>query len=283
MRIRMKRFAVLLGTSLALALTTAGPTAAQVSGWSEGPGAILDNTYEGFVDQPANGALLPTTGSFQVKGWFVDKTAQGWAGADNVQVFLGTMDAGGRMIAQASFAQNRPDVAAAEGNPYWAASGFSAVVPASAVPAGTQTLSVYVHTAAKGWWHRQVTVTGGGSGAVGSAPIGVGGPPQVTILNPTEGTNVSAKGGSSYTITGTATDPTAGPGAIDVVDVWIFGERNSGGGRELGTTTVQSDGSWSLTFVPTRFTSTHTNIYVYAHSKATGLETQVLRGFNIVG
>ena len=58
----------------------------------------------------------------------LDHTAQGWAGADDVQVWLGTMDGGGRMLAKASFAQNRPDVGAATANPYWSASGFGAGV-----------------------------------------------------------------------------------------------------------------------------------------------------------
>jgi Big-like domain-containing protein len=110
-----------------------------------------------------------------------------------------------------------------------------------------------------------------------------GGPPQLSIGNPLEGSNVSASGGKSYTITGAVTDPVAGAGAIDSVEVWIFGEKNTRGATNLGTATVLSDGSWSLTFLPTRFTSTHTNIYVYAHSKATGLETVASRGFNIVG
>jgi hypothetical protein len=114
-------------------------------------------------------------------------------------------------------------------------------------------------------------------------PRPVGAPPQVTILNPIEGQNVSAKGGALYTISGTATDPSAGPGAIDTVDVWIFGERNTAGATNLGTVTPQSDGSWSLSFQPTHFTSTHTNISVYVHSKATGLESTAARGFNIVG
>ncbi|HEX8966606.1 MAG TPA: hypothetical protein VF937_01915 [Chloroflexota bacterium] len=278
----MKRFFPLMGASLALALSMIVPAAAQASGWIPGPGAILDNTYDGFIDQPTSGATIPASGSFLVSGWFVDKTAQGWAGADNVQVFLGTMDGGGKMIASALFAQSRPDVAAAEGNPYWTPSGFVASIPGSAVPAGAQTLSVYVHTGGKGWWYKQVAVTGGGSGAGVSAPT-AGGPPQITIGNPTEGQNVSAAGSSSYTITGTAIDPSGGPGTIDSVDVWIFGERNASGATELGTATVQSDGSWSLSFVPTKFPSTHTNIYVYARSKVTGLETEQVRGFNIIG
>ena len=118
---------------------------------------------------------------------------------------------------------------------------------------------------------------------VPAPPAPVPGPPQVTVQSPNEGQNVSAKGGQSFTISGSATDPTAGPGGIDVVDVWIFGERNTNGATDLGTATVLSDGSWSLTFLPTRFTSTHTNIYVYAHSRTTSLETELVRGFNIVG
>ena len=108
-------------------------------------------------------------------------------------------------------------------------------------------------------------------------------PPQVTVLNPLDNQLVSAKGGASYTITGTATDPVSGPGGIDSVEVWIFGERNANGSTDLGKATLLSDGTWSLTFLPTRFTSTHTNIYVYAHSRTSGLDGVTTRGFNIVG
>jgi hypothetical protein len=114
------------------------------------------------------------------------------------------------------------------------------------------------------------------------APVN-GGPPQVRVQNPTEGQNVSARGTTTFTISGSATDPANGPRAIDSVDVWIFGERNASGGVDLGQANVQSDGSWSLSFQPTKFPSTHTNLYVYAHSRATGQTTEVQRGFNIVG
>jgi hypothetical protein len=50
----------------------------------------------------------------------------------------------------------------------------------------------------------------------------------------------------------------------------------------LGTTTPGSDGSWGVTFKPTNFASTHSNVYVYAHNKVTNLETEAVRGFNIV-
>src|ERR1700738_3825393 len=63
-----------------------------------------------------------------------------------------------RWMAAARCSQSRPDVATAEGNPFWAASGFGAVVPVGALSAGAQTLSVYAHTPGKGWWFKQTSV-----------------------------------------------------------------------------------------------------------------------------
>ena len=291
MRSELSRAALILATCFALVVSTAPPVLAQSSGWQPGPGAVQDNTYQGFIDQPTSGATVPGSGSFLLSGWFVDTTAQGWAGADDVQVWLGTMDGGGTMLAKAAFAESRPDVATALANPYWVASGFVATVPGSAVPAGPQMLDLYVHTPGKGWWFNQVAVTGGGSGAPAAAapapsaaaPVVSGGPPQVTVTAPTESEDVNAAGNKDFTIMGKATDPANGPGAIDSVDVWIFGERDASGGTQLGTVQVGSDGSWSLTFKPTKFPSTHTNLYVYAHSKATGQTTEFVRGFTIKG
>jgi hypothetical protein len=272
-------------------LLAAVPSAsAQSAGdWSPGPGAILDNTYAGFVDLPPAGSTVPGSGTFTVAGWFVDKTAQGWAGADDVQVWLGTMDGGGKMLAKALFAQLRADVGTALGNPYYGYSGFSAAVPGSSVPAGPQTLNVYAHTGGKGWWFKGVSVTGGGSGtgapapAAGPAPAAPGpasatasGAPVVTVTNPTENENVSTR--SDYTIAGSVSDP----GNIDRIEVWINGERNSPSARLLGTITPTSDGSWSIRFSPTKFASTHSNLYVYAHNRVSNQETVLTRGFNIV-
>jgi hypothetical protein len=268
---------------VALLLLALAPAAsAQSAGWQPGPGAILDNTYTGFIDLPTNGATVPGTGSFTVAGWFVDQTAQGWAGADDVQVWLGGMDGGGRMLAKALFAQSRPDVAAATGNPYWAASGFSASVPG--LPAGSQTLNLYAHTGGKGWWFKGVTVNGGGTGASTAAPAPsapgavapvAGGAPVVTIDSPTQNQNVSTK--SLFSIQGTVSNPTS----IDAIEVWINGERNSKYASLLGTTTPAADGTWSLTFNPTKYPSTHSNLYAYAHSR-NGQETVVNREINIV-
>jgi hypothetical protein len=260
------------------------PAAAQAAGWQGGPGAILDNTYDGFIDVPAAGATVPGSGSFTVAGWFVDRTAQGWAGADDIQVFLGSMGSGGTMLAKAQIAQSRPDVAAATGNPFWAASGFTAVVNAAQVPAGSQTLNVYAHTPGKGWWFKQVTVTGGGpgTGAVAPAPAApvAGAAPQVEIQEPQPNADVSTR--SDFTITGTATDPGFGPSGIDDVQVFINGERDSPYSTLLGTTTPDASGNWTLTFQPTKYPSMHSNLFVYAHSKNTGKETLATREFDIV-
>jgi Bacterial Ig domain len=266
--------------SLLLTLVAAPPVAAQSSGWTAGPQAILDNTYDGYIDQPAGGATVPGAGQFLVTGWFVDKTAQGWAGADDIQIFLGTMGGGGTMLARAQIAQNRPDVGTALGNPYWAASGFSAVVNGASVPAGNQTLTVYAHTPGKGWWYKQVNVTGGGSGSGSVAPPGqaTGAPPELTVRAPTEGQNVSTQ--TDFTIRGEVNDPGVGARGIDRVQVYLNGEREDG--THLGDATIEGDGSWSLTFEPTDYNAQHSNLFVYAHSRTTGKETVVIRGFNIV-
>src|SRR3981081_4703401 len=96
----------LLGALLGPSVAVADP----LSSWTAGPGAALDPTYAGFIDVPAMNATVPT-GSFTAAGCFVDQPPQGWAGADDAQVWLGTMDGGGKLLAKPLFAQARPDVA----------------------------------------------------------------------------------------------------------------------------------------------------------------------------
>jgi len=267
----------------ALLVVSVPGASAQTAGWQPGPGAILDNTYDGYIDIPKAGSSVPASGAFTVAGWFVDKTAQGWAGADDIQVWLGTMDGGGKMLAKAVIAQSRPDVASATGNPYWAASGFGAAVNGASVPSGGQTLYVYVHTGGKGWWWKSVAVSGGGAASsaavpaapAAAAPVVPGAAPVVSITAPNNNADISTK--STYTITGQVSDPLH----IDRVDIWINGERDSQYGQQIGTTTPTSDGSWSLQFNPTKYKSQHSIVYVYAHSSATGKETEVSVEVNI--
>jgi hypothetical protein len=141
--------------SLVPAAQAAGPTA----NWRPGPGARGDDTFDGYIDAPTAGAQLSGQGALQLAGWFVDTSAQGWAGADDVEIFLGLMNDGGVPVGHAFIAEPRPDVAAALGNPYWSASGWSALVPQSALADGANLLTVYVHAPEKGWWFKQLSVS----------------------------------------------------------------------------------------------------------------------------
>jgi hypothetical protein len=272
-----------------------------VSDWTPGPGAVSDNTYAGFIDAPSGNASV-ATGDFSVAGWFVDRTAQGWAGADEVQVWLGTMDGGGRMLTQALFAQSRPDVAGATGNPYWASSGFGAVIPSGALPTGSQLLSVYAHTPAKGWWYKQVPVnvssTVAGAPSAPGPTVSGGAVPVIAFEKPKDGENVLTK--SDYEIAGYALDRAAslnqgvaGSG-IDRVQIYIGAERDNGGtflgDAELGFSNSVASGlygsqfassGWRLTFKPTNFKANTYVLYAYAHSVVTGKEDWVTKFFAI--
>jgi hypothetical protein len=139
MRFSFLRTAPLVCACVALLGAAPLPAAAQTQTWTAGPGAGTDaSDFSGSIDAPSNGSSVPGSGSFQVTGWFVDKTAQGWSGADDVQVFLGQMGNGGTMLGKGVVGESRPDVASTLGNPYWASSGFSVSVPGSSIPAGSQ-------------------------------------------------------------------------------------------------------------------------------------------------
>jgi hypothetical protein len=125
-----------------------------------GPGATGDNTsYVGVIDAPQNNARITRTGALQLTGWFVDRTATGWAGADDIEVFAGTFGNGGSLLTHAFLATERPDVASAFERHDWLRSGWSAAVSSNALLPGVNALSVYAHTPAKGWWYLPLRVT----------------------------------------------------------------------------------------------------------------------------
>ncbi len=305
-RFRNTLLAWLSGAALLSALSAPATVAADAfSTWTPGPGAAGDNTYAGFIDVPPATGTVPT-GNFQVAGWFVDTTAQGWAGADDVQVFQGTMDGGGKMLARAFFAQSRPDVASALGNPYWAASGFNASIPAASLATSGQTLSVYAHTPGKGWWYKQVQVNVSATAAT-SAPPSSAAPvpvvagaalPIVVIEKPADGEVV--KTSQDYTIIGYAVDKSARPGqgaagaGIDRVQVYIGAERENGGRfvgeADLGFSDSIPEGlygsqfasaGWRLTFKPTQFHANTYLMFAYARSVVSGKEDNAVRFFAI--
>jgi hypothetical protein len=262
------------------AFAVATPVAAQEvpggGGWSPAAGADGDNTYEGFIDQPAAGASIPLSSSFRVRGWAVDMAAEGWAGIDDVQVLNGST-----VLAHGSVAGGRPDVGAATGNPFWAASGFDVLVPGGALQAGPANLTVAIHTPGKGMWAKQlsVNIAGGGSvitGVASSALI-------LTIVAPGDGEDVLAN--HNGVIRGVAYDTRTraelGVG-VDRVQVYLDGPRDSVGSQTLGIAT-QVANTWTLAWEPTKYDHVRQHhLWVYAHSNVTGEERLVNLDINIV-
>jgi hypothetical protein len=104
--------------------------------------------------------------------------------------------------------------------------------------------------------------------------------PNLIILEPLAGQNVSTA--NDFTIRGTVTDPAAGPLAIDRVEIWLNGRRNTRGAISMGVATLDRNGNWSLTFSPTRFHAMNSNLYVYSHSTASGNTSVGIVNFNII-
>jgi hypothetical protein len=264
---------------LSLELPLATPTTAQTailtaSTWFPAPDASGPATYSGTVDQPSS------RNSDQLSGWVVDTTAQGWSGIDDVQIWDGLMQAGGRQISRAAFQLNRADVAAALNNPFWAASGFSASL-GGATFAANPTLYVYAHTPAKGWWYLQVTST--------PELVQVAPGPRLNIEVPTPLATVHSN--APFTARGYAFDPGATNGAgIDRVQLYLNGDRSSGvyiGDAALGVAdnlaatsgSQVTNAGWQLTFQPNSWLpgisdNQMTRLTVYARSSVTGAETQ---------
>src|SRR5205823_13853627 len=69
---------------------------------------------------------------------------------------------------------DRPDVAQAFERADWTASGWSAAVSTNALLPGTNLLTVYAHSPAKGWWYQQVRVTVDASATTRAAPSAQG-------------------------------------------------------------------------------------------------------------
>jgi hypothetical protein len=274
-----------LTTVVAFAVTPSGFAQQMPSPgtWQAGPGAMGDNTYLGVVDAPSNAARITSAGPLSVSGWFVDTTAQGWAGADDVQIFLGAMD-NGTLLAHGSVGLNRPDVGSALGNAAWSAAGWRAVVDTSALPVGQDTLSAYLHTPAKGWWATQLMLLVGGQAGsstgelLAPAPATQGAPPQLTVSSPVDGQYVSTRS-RSFAITGSARDPVNGARGIDWIEVWLNGEANAENGIFLGSADLAADGTWSINFDPDKFPPVNSNLYAYAHSAVTGKRTLLVVHF----
>jgi hypothetical protein len=265
---------------------------AQSEGWQPGPAAVGDSTFEGFIDAPANGASIAAGQPIQVSGWIVDTTAQGWAGLDALHVYDGTADSGAYLGA-GSVGVNRPDVAAALGNPYWAAAGFSAVIGPSALGPGQHTLTIYAHSPAKGWWYKQVTLT------LVSAPASAtssGAQPVASITAPRMNEKVLT-GSGTMAVEGFAFDPGALPNqgvsgsGVDKVHVVITDTLGSKieGDADLGTEAPGAasygpqftNTGFRFAFRPTALHAGNAQIEVTAHSVVSGKDFDASSTFQV--
>jgi hypothetical protein len=263
--------------------------------WTPGPGAVGDDTYVGFVDSPGPGTAVTANQAIQVRGWIVDQSAEGWAGIDQVQVLSGVMDQGGRVLAMAGVAQDRPDVGQALANPYFAASGFSATVPAGALPPGPSTLNLYVHSPGKGWWFRPLSVQ---IQQIAVAPRPYSDDPLVVVDAPLADARV-APSDTTLTVRGFALDrnsPGSGVGRSGVshVQLYLDGTRRDGvflGEAQLGLRSRGATGfgeafdtaGWEIQIHPNEFAEEPHALFIYATSATSPAESLVIVPFRIEG
>jgi hypothetical protein len=168
---------------------------------------------------------------------------------------------------------DRPDVAAAMRNLYWSASGFDAVAPAGVIPVGPASLSVYVHSPARGWWYQSVPIP-----VVPTAP-------GLTIRLLVPGHDDIDPPVTEWQIRGTAYDTrtTAQQGVgVDRVQVYLDGEHGVAGSQFLGEAYPDAQTLWSVTFALTRYDRVPQHfLYVYARSAVTGGERLITQEFTI--
>jgi len=173
-------------------------------GWAAGPGATGANTIVGRIETPRPRQNVSTGANLLVSGWAADTTAQGWAGISGVEVWNGDKTKGGTKLSTGSVGLARADVGEFLGSGF-TNSGFSAVLPASALQgatAGTNTLMVYLLTPGKGSYVRSVAIN-----LTVATPLAFPNDPIVTITKPQDGTAVSQRQRNArFSFTGFALD-----------------------------------------------------------------------------
>jgi hypothetical protein len=280
----------------ALARTAASAAADASSPWLPGPDAVGDDTYTGFIDSPAPGAVINFNSDIVLAGWVVDQTASGWSGIDDVSVYLGLKEQGGIVLAHARTGVPRADVASVFGNAYWASSGFSVSFANNGLAIGPNVLTVYLHTPDKGSWYRQVQlqVPAPPDRAFADDPLLIA-REAVPSLDVTQAT-------TSLTLRGYAIDrnmPTAvsvgiGGSGVSRVHFYLDGPRNSGtflGSATLGLKNREATGfgerflnsGWEMTVHPSDFSADRHELYLYALSAYWPNETLLIIPFNVRG
>jgi hypothetical protein len=273
---------------------TAQAVADAGSPWTAGPNAVGEDTFSGFIDAPASGSTVSHLSTVVVRGWVVDRTAVGWTGIDDVQIYLGLQDQGGTLLARAAVGQRRDDVVTALGDPYWAGGGFTASFTDSGLAVGSNVLTVYAHTPDKGWWYKQVEVR------VPAAPdLAFADDPLLIVREAVPSVDV-AQTTPNLTLRGYAIDRNlplnvqlgASGSGVSSVQFYLDGPRN--GGTFLGTAQqglkyreatgfgerfVQS--GWEMTVHPGEFSVDRHQFYIYATSAYWPNETLVIIPFKV--
>src|SRR5579864_1065308 len=288
-----------IGLALALWLATLTPVHADAaSPWTPGPGANGDDTYAGFIDTPISGATVFPNAMVAISGWAVDKTATGWSGIDQMQVYLGLQDQGGTLLVQGSIGTPRADVASATGNAFLANSGFNASFSASSLSTGSNLLTVYIHTPDKGWWFKQLQIT------IPAAPDRPFADDPLLIVRTADPSLDVSQTVNNLILTGYAIDRNlplnqqlgvAGSG-VSVVSAYLDGPRTSGNGAGafVGNATMGQafreatgfgarflNSGWQLTLHPHDLTVDRHELYIYAESAYWPNETLVILPFNV--
>jgi hypothetical protein len=152
----------LLTMSLVLVVFACGADSAAAdasSPWSPGPNAIGDDTFVGVIDAPGSVSTVTRNSNVVVRGWIVDRTADGWTGIDDVQIYRDLQGQGGEfLLVRASIGIPRDDVASALGNPFWANAGYTAAFSDAGLVVGSNPIAIYIHAPDKGWWYQQIDV-----------------------------------------------------------------------------------------------------------------------------
>ena len=295
MRRSWGRFLLILGLAVGALAQRAGPAAADVSSpWLPGPGAVGDDTYTGFIDQPTPGATVNFNSMVTVSGWVVDQTATGWSGVDGVDVYLGFQEQGAPLLAHAQVGVPRDDVASTFSNPNWGASGFVATFAQNGLGVGSNELTVYLHTPDKGWWYRQVEVR---VPAPPDRPFADD--PLVVVRDAIPSLQVSHTT-NTLTLRGYAIDRNMPPNVsvgvggsgVSQIQTYLDGPRNSGtllGSATLGEKNREATGfgerflmsGFEITVHPSDFTVDRHELFIYALSAFWPNETLLIIPFTV--
>jgi hypothetical protein len=244
------RLKLLTGAAAAcVALSSVGPTFAQPGtlqgSWLAGPDGQGPSTIVGRIEAPRPNARATTSTNLLVSGWAADTTASGWAGVDGVEVWNGAKDKKeSAKLGSGSVGLTRADVGEALGSTF-PPSGFTAIVPSSALQplSGPVTLYVYLHTPGKGTWYRTVGInvmSAAGVNLATGAELQYPTDPIVVIARPQDGMNITQKQkNNKFTFNGIALDRNA----ITDPNIQLSGPGCSGCAGSTGAMATQARGA----------------------------------------